>query len=321
MASEFYADGVALMQTVLGTRHTEEMRTMKGMGDVSHYLYGALFCFVVQWGVRLLVLNPLARCILPKTKNKEMVIVKFSQSATEFYLYSFFFIAGLQVCLAQDWIWPSKYWWIGKLEGKHAQITQSFKLFYLLYGGRYVAQLLTIFIEPKRKDFIVHFIHHSATAILILLSYCYGYVRIGLAVMVLLDPGDPPLHAAKMCKYMSGGNTGSWWQFAADRWLEVFAVTFLVSRCGMYPYIVWSATFEAKHYIDHSKEPNAYLGIYMFDELVAIGLLTVLMVLQFWWAWLLLKVVWRTLQTGHADDSRSDDEDEDEPSAEAKKDQ
>jgi len=278
------------------------------------YFGGALACFLIQWGVRILILNPLASWALPETKSKRSNTVKFAQAATEFYLYSFFFYSGVRVCYTQSWMWPSKLWWAGKLEGtSHSIVTPSFKFFYLLYGGRYFAQLVTIFIEPKRKDFVQMMVHHAATALLVPLSYCYGYVRVGAAVMLLLDPADPPLHAAKMCKYMAGGSTSSWWQFAADQWLVVFALSFLGTRCGMYPYIVWSAAFEAPQHIDHSKDPRAYLNTYLLDELVAIGLLAILMVLQFFWAMLLLKVVWRSIaHGGHAEDSRSDDED-DEP--------
>lgn len=312
---EFVSHGGAFMQTLLGVAHEERELAVSGLSDFPLYLYGALVCFLLQWSIRMVLLNPLASWALPNTKKKSREIAKFAQSATEFYVYSFFFLAGLRVCCAQPWIWPSKHWWIGKLQGSHEFITPSFKFFYLLYGGRYLAQLITIFIEPKRKDFLIQVLHHSTTAVLVPLSYQYGYVRIGAAVMVLLDPGDPPLHAAKMCKYMAGGDTSSWWQFAADRWLEVFAITFLLTRCGLYPYIVWSAVFEAKGYIDHSQDPGAYLGIYLLDELVAIALLVVLMILQFWWAWLLLKVVWKTLQTGHAADDRSDDEDDEQDTA------
>jgi len=299
-----------------------------GLDDMHVYLYGAAVCFLGQWLVRVLFLNPLASLLLPNTKSKRKDTVKFAQAATEFYVYSFFCFAGLRVCLSLPWMWPSRLWWEGKFVGTSASghdiITPSFKFFYLLYGGRYLAQLLSVFIEPKRKDFLQMVIHHSATAVLVPLSYCTGYVRIGAAVMLLLDPADPPLHAAKMCKYMTGGNISSRWQWLADRWLEVFAVAFLGTRCGMYPYIVWSAAIEAPQIIDHSKDPGVIFGAYMPDEFAAISLLAVLMVLQFYWASLLIKVVAKALlHGGHAEDARSDDEDDEatEPPAARKKQQ
>ena len=80
----------------------------------------------------------------------------------------------------------------------------------------------------------------------------------------------------------------------------------------MYPYIVWSAAVEALEFVDNSNDPRAYFGgRYLFDEMIAIGLLGVLAVLQFFWAYLLLKVVWKAVQGGHAEDNRSDDEDDD----------
>ena len=116
----------------------------------------------------------------------------------------------------------------------------------------------------------------------------------------------------------------------ADQLLIVFAVTFLSTRCVMYPYIVWSALLESINYVNHAHDPCSFqlggewpAGVclwpaifnhYLLGEFIANVLLEVLMVLQFFWASLLLKVVWKSLQGGHAEDTRSDDEDDDEDS-------
>ena len=49
----------------------------------------------------------------------------------------------------------------------------------------------------------------------------YGWNRVGVVVMLLLDPADVPLQAAKMMKYLaeSKGKAGVWYQTAADRLL------------------------------------------------------------------------------------------------------
>ena len=38
-----------------------------------------------------------------------------------------------------------------------------------------------------------------------------------VGTQLVMDPADVPLHLAKMCLYMSGGNTKSWAHFCADR--------------------------------------------------------------------------------------------------------
>ena len=209
--------GGSFLAAVFGFPKEEPLELNVGLDTNGWAIYflSALTCFLVQWVVRLVVLNPMASFVLPRRKNGEPSknVVKFAQAATEFYVYSFFVLAGIRVWYAQPWIWPSKLWWEGKLEGEHWMISPPLKFMYLLYAGRYLAQLVTVFIEPKRKDFWEMVIHHSATTILVSLSYNYGFVRVGAAVMLLLDPADPPLHAAKLCKYLAAGDISSRWQW------------------------------------------------------------------------------------------------------------
>ena len=46
------------------------------------------------------------------------------------------------------------------------------------------------------------------------------YNRVGVVVMILLDPADVPLHSAKLCKYMN-------MEAAADVFFIMFGVTFV----------------------------------------------------------------------------------------------
>jgi hypothetical protein len=313
--SAFLSAGASFLSVVLTSSQAEvEDQKVQGLHDLDIYLGGAVICFVTQWGIRLTILKPLAARFFPG-KNRRSVNIKFAQAATEFYTYSFFLFACCKIYYTQPWIWPSKLWWVGKLEGAHSLVTPSFKFLYMLYGGRYLSHLVSVFIEPKRKDFVQMVVHHAVTAILVPLSYCFGYTRIGAAMMLLFDVADPPLHIAKMCKYMADGNVRSRWQFAADCWLKVFALSFFITRCGMYPYIVWAAAFEARVYIEHSKDTPVFFGIYLLHELVALGLLGVLMILQLFWGSILLKVALRD----HAEDIRSDDEDDAPDNAPAEK--
>ena len=284
----------------------EEPERIEGL-DLHVYWYSAVLVFVIVQAVNRLLLFPLASVVLPK-KNKAKTIPKFVLSATEAYMYSFFFYASLRVLCTQPWIWPSRLWWEGKQHSTaHLMITPSVKFMYQLYGGRYVSNLLHVLIEPKKKDFVEMVLHHATTALLCPLSYAYGYVRIGAAVMLLLDPADPPLHIAKICRYMAGGNNSSGWQSVADQLFNLFGVLFVSTRNVMYPYIVWSAWVEAKRYIDNRGNPAAWFNVYMLDELIAILLLTVLMFLQYFWLYLIIKVA---LKPGHAHDNRESSDEE-----------
>ena len=124
----------------------------------------------------------------------------------------------------------------------------DYKFFYILYAGRYLAAYVSVWCEHKRKDFVEMQVHHSVTVVLVLASYSSSYNRVGGAVMFLLDCADPPLHVAKQFKYLSTSKR-DWPQFMADRWFEIFAVCFIVSRDFLYPYCCWSALIESKRHL------------------------------------------------------------------------
>merc|ERR1711920_525987 len=142
-------------------------------------------------------------------------------------------------------------------------------------------------------------VHHIVTVVLIYISYVQGFNRVGSVIMVLLDPADVPLHLAKLCKYMYVAEAfgGYAWQFMADRLFEGFAVVFFISRILMYGYVCWSAHDTAMRHM-----------VKGFSEWACLILLNLILLLQIYWFVLILKVAWKLLRGGGADDPRSDDE-------------
>ena len=92
-------------------------------------------------------------------------------------------------------------------------------------------------------------------------------------------------------------------QTGADIFFVVFMLLFAVMRLGLYPYVVWSSTFEGPRHFEYGA------GAY-----ACVALLYVLLGLQVYWFALILKVAIKVITSGAAEDVRSDDEDEeDEP--------
>lgn len=165
-------------------------------------------------------------------------VLKFSQAAMEAIFYGGFSALGLSIVPSQPWIWPSKHWWIDFQSGQHSLMRDDLRCYYLLYGARYVQGAVSVMLEHKRKDFLEMQIHHVVTVAVVFISYAYGWNRVGAVVMLLLDPADVPLHAAKMVKYVgeARGNNKTC-AFLADRLFELFAVMFFVTRVALYPYV------------------------------------------------------------------------------------
>lgn len=279
----------------------------------------SLVFFALNWGLRFLM-EPVLHLRHPNLRKA--VVQKFSQSVTEVLTYGCFAVLGLIVVPQQEWSWPSASWWIAGDVAEHEEnvrklvamgaakpgfefqaheaMRADLRCYYILYAARYIQCGISILLEHKRKDFAEMFVHHWVTVALCVLSYFYGWNRVGSIVMVLLDPADVPLHLAKICKYLqkARGRRQAFWGQAADFLFIMFGIVFFITRLVCYPYVCWSCHVESERYI------TKHLEWY------AVGLLYVLMLLQIYWFCLLLRVAMRLLTTGQADDVRSDDEDE-----------
>lgn len=231
--------------------------------------------------------------------EKKDAVEKFAQAGVEVMFYGLFTIIGLAVVPSQPFAWPSAKWWEDFKSGSHMVMGQDLRCYYIAYAARYLQGIVSCLMEHRRKDFIEMQVHHVVTVGLVCVSYIHGYNRIGVIVMVLLDPADVPLHIAKLCKYTADYG-GAWgWQVVADRFFEMFAVTFTLTRILIYPYVCWSAAFESRNHFEHGG-----------PEWCCVILCYVLLVLQFYWFTLLIKAIGNMLAKGGIEDIRSDDEGE-----------
>jgi hypothetical protein len=80
-----YRGGEFLNSVIFGRRssYTQSAADLSGITspDFAVFIYSAITCFVVNWGVRRLFIEPLAARILPNPKKAK--IEKFAQAAME----------------------------------------------------------------------------------------------------------------------------------------------------------------------------------------------------------------------------------------------
>ena len=302
--------------------------------------------FALNKTIKVMLVEPIARkaltCDATRTKsssnssNKEKrrmkkACEKFSQSALEALIYLCFFLVGMRIVRTQAWFWPSRNWWKDQTSDSRTQA--DFRGYYLLYVARYVAEIISVGLEYDRKDKREMLLHHFSTVFLIGISYAYGFTRVGGIIMLLLDPADVPLHVAKLFKYVADArkselnkvNTGrsnndnisaaatqraitvgKRCQFMADVLFGVFMVTFFITRLVMYPYVVYSSQFECRKFVNVERNLALLIGYWS-----CIVLLYIVLALQAYWFYLILKVAIKVITKGEAEDVRSDDEDED----------
>jgi ceramide synthetase len=212
----------ALKKTIIEGKDSGSPTRLPKLGSGEDVVVFIILTFALgafNWGVRLFVVKPCVRRLLWKKNNqfeknislrKEQKVDKFSQTAMELLFYGLFSYMNIIVFFSQRWSWPSERWWIDyeKVDtaseySVHSYMTETVAAYFLLYGARYTQSVLSVFIEHRRKDFIEMQIHHFVVVNLIVLAYYFGWIRIGLAIMVVQDPADVPLHIAKMLKYLA----------------------------------------------------------------------------------------------------------------------
>ncbi|KAG7488054.1 hypothetical protein MATL_G00029190 [Megalops atlanticus] len=216
---------------------------------------------------------------------------KFCEACWRFVFYLIAFLAGLASLINKPWFWDQRECWHGYPQ---QPLAGSHYWYYITELGFYWSLLLCVSVDIKRKDFKEQIIHHIATIFLIGFSYCGNYVRIGTLVMLIHDSSDFLLESAKMFNYAG-------WRKTCDSLFIIFAVVFLVTRLVVFPSKIIHTTLVLTLEVF---EP--FCGYYIFN-----AFLLVLQALHIFWAWLILRMVYKFVFLGKVErDERSDEESE-----------
>uniref|UniRef100_A0AAY4DQ41 Uncharacterized protein n=1 Tax=Denticeps clupeoides TaxID=299321 RepID=A0AAY4DQ41_9TELE len=173
-------------------------------------------------------------------------------------------------------------------------VSEAQYCYYIAELAFYWSLLLCVSVDVKRKDFKEQIVHHIATIFLIGFSYCANYVRVGTLVMLVHDSSDFLLESAKMFNYAG-------WRKTCDALFVLFALAFLVTRLVLFPSrIVHTTVIVSMEFF------KPFFGYYFFN-----ALLLVLQALHVFWAWLILRMVYKFIFLGKVErDERSDEESE-----------
>ncbi|XP_053369805.1 ceramide synthase 4a isoform X1 [Clarias gariepinus] len=240
-----------------------------------------------QCGVQLRQIQNWLR--LRHNQDKPSNTKKFCEASWRFAFYLIAFTAGLTFLINTSWFWDHRECWRGYPK---QPVAESHYWYYILELSFYWSLLLCASVDVKRKDFKEQIIHHIATISLISFSYCANFIRVGTVVMLLHDSSDFLLESAKMFNYAG-------WKKTCDSLFVVFSVVFLGTRLFVFPCRVLYSTFMES--LDFFKP---FPGYYLFN-----GLLLVLQALHIFWAYLILRMVYKFIFLGKVEkDERSDDE-------------
>ncbi|KAE8631314.1 hypothetical protein XENTR_v10001148 [Xenopus tropicalis] len=222
-----------------------------------------------------------------RNQDRPSISKKFCEASWRFVFYVISFLTGLVLLNDKPWLWDQREFWT---DYPYQPLISSLYWYYIMELGFYSSLLLTISFDVKRKDLKEQIVHHLATIFLIIFSYCANYIRAGSLVMLLHDTADYILELAKMFNY-------SKWKRVCDVLFIIFAVVFIVTRLVLLPTRVIYSTY---YFSMEIFQP--FFGYYFFNVL-----LMVLQILHVFWAYLILRMVYRFTFVGTVEnDVRSD---------------
>ncbi|RKP36242.1 TLC domain-containing protein [Dimargaris cristalligena] len=234
---------------------------------------------------------------------------RFCEQCWSVLYYSASWSLGMYIMYHSDYWLDTRHFWIGY---PHKQLSGLFKFYYLSQIGFWIQQIFVLHVEKRRRDYVEMFVHHILTNTLLIASYYTNFVRIGHAVLCIMDVADIFLCSAKAFRYIQ-------MQALCDVLFGLFVIVWFATRHGLFLVIGHSVMTEPEQYNPYLWDPDN--GIYYTHEVryMFIGLMGLLQVVLLIWAYFIVKVLYRVLTGNNAHDNRSDSEDISEPETVAKK--
>lgn len=229
-------------------------------------------------------------------------IRKFTECSWLFIFYSSIFGFGVWCMWDKKWLINTSECWVGWPFEHH--MPREIFWYYIIQMSFYLSLIFSLYFDVKRKDFLEMAIHHVATVLLLFLSYCNNFYRMGCLVLLLHDPCDVILQVVKMAKYLKC-------QRICDSCFVIFSAMWLVTRLLIFPMkILYSCFFEAPLILNTVLNCPSCTLPYIYYAMN--GMFCVLQVLHIIWFCFIIKAVKGALDRGGVQkDSRSETESND----------
>ncbi|SCU89648.1 LANO_0D05842g1_1 [Lachancea nothofagi CBS 11611] len=180
------------------------------------------------------------------------------------------------------------------------------KVFYLGQAAFWTQQacVLVLQLEKPRKDFKELVFHHVVTLALIWLSYVFHFTKMGLAIYITMDVSDFFLSLSKTLNYMDSSLTSPFFILFVASW------TYLRHYVNLK--ILWSVLTEFRTVGDFVLNYATQQYKCWISLPIVFVLISALQLVNLYWLFLILRILYRILFKGIQKDDRSETESEDE---------
>lgn len=273
----------------------------KGENDFYFVFYYALFFTFLREFVMCVVLRPLANYF---GITKESKVKRFMEQTYAMFYYGILGPFGLYIMKQLPlWYFNTYYFYIDFPHRTHSLL---FKIYYLGQAAFWVQQsiVLLLQLEKPRKDFKELVFHHIVTIALIWTSYRFHYTWMGIAVYITMDVSDFFLATSKTLNYLNSRLTPVFFVFFVFVWGYL--------RHYLNLKILWSVLTEYKTVGPYELDWDTQQYKCWISQPIVFTLIFMLQLVNLYWFFLILRILYRFISSGVEKDERSDDESEEE---------
>ncbi|EGV65507.1 sphingosine N-acyltransferase lag1 [Yamadazyma tenuis] len=271
----------------------------KGKYDFYFVFYYAIFFTFFREFCMCMILRPLAHYF---KITKESRVKRFMEQT---YAIIYFGAAG---CFGL-WIMsklPLRWFQTTPLYETYPHKTHDFwfKIFYLGQAAFWVQQsvILVLGLEARRSDFVEFVFHHIITIALIWNSYRFHFTWMGLTIFVCMDISDFFLGMSKTLNYLNAPGGEAFFVFFVFVWIYL--------RHYINLKVLWSVLTEFRTVGQWELNWETQQYKCWISQPIVFFLIAALQLVNIYWLFLILRILYRYINVGEAKDERSDDEDE-----------
>ncbi|KAJ4423950.1 sphingosine N-acyltransferase lag1 [Gnomoniopsis sp. IMI 355080] len=270
----------------------------KGLWDIGFVSFYIIVLSFTREFIMQELLRPLARYAGLKSRGKQARFME--QMYTAIY-FAFVGPWGMYV-MSHTPVWYFNT--TGMYEGfPHKLHEADFKFYYLFQAAYWAQQLIVLVLgmEKPRKDYKELVCHHLVSLALIGLSYRFHFTYMGLAVYITHDISDFFLATSKSLNYIDSA-----WQ---GPYFSVFVGIWIYLRHYLNLKIIFSIFTEFRTVGPYELDWAGGQYKCWLSQAISATLLSALQALNLFWLFFILRIAYRFVFSGVAEDDRSEAED------------
>ncbi|KAI0732946.1 longevity assurance proteins LAG1/LAC1 [Fomitopsis betulina] len=284
------------------TSSPDDPRYAKGYLDLVFLAYYIIFWSWVRQFITIYICWPLARWFGIRKSGK---LERFGEQGYAVLYFTFTGVWGIRIMSQLPiWWYRTEHFW---LEYPHWDLKPELKRYYLMQAAYWCQQfiVLALRLEKPRKDYYELIAHHFVTLWLVGWSYLTNLTHIGVAVYISMDIPDTFLALSKIMNYIQ-------WNRSKIFTFVVLFFTWSYFRLCLNWVILHSVWTEFDLMPETSKRWSPDDGVWLVWWMKYQIFLPILLLLflNLFWYFLILRIAYRAITLDKLDDVRSDDEDD-----------